>query len=239
MKLTVESVVGVSIVVLFAASFVPGVPGQAYLFMVAFVLTFVLLFLQRRWESRAVAAFRSRAVTADPSITQPLQNTGSGPLTWSRSEPKLGIPEFQLIENSIPVATLWLEPQGRFVEAQTKEGRWIGSYEDSRLRICLPPPHTGVAVLHGGWRYRLECPDARVFRIRSSAVVVSVPMLTFAPRLGNKVVEDDAGNQIIRFDGSRRYCYIEPVAGSLPDLTLVVLMSVYVMIYETVFNTAD
>lgn len=226
-----------AMLLLFAATWIPGLPGKQYLFLVLVVTGIAWGIYQNQRGKQAVEAFRHRDITTEQHALLPVREAAGQPLAWWGRDSAWGLPEFHLATNSALVAIYWLDANGQFVEAETSEGHWIGTYEGSSLQVNQAPQGTGRVTLKSGWGWTLEFPDGRAYKVKAGTNM-SVSLMSFQQifRVGEQAVVDEAGTRLVRFDAKKAQCQIEAAAAGLPELPLIVLMGVYVIIHETQFR---
>jgi hypothetical protein len=233
---------------LFIVPWLPGVrdsPLAPAIFMLAVLVNIGYL----SWCSHdGVKAFRSRAYVPNTSLYTPMHDASYGRLYWSkhRSEWGRSIAAYSFYADNWLIVTLWLDASGQFLEAETAEGRWIGTYEGGRnsiLRISLEPSPLRTVVMYedgssGPRSDRIELPNGRVCKFDQDwSFSMSLPGVGFNLPVVRQMLVDDVRHPLVIFNAKQGDGYIEPEAAALPDLPMLVVVAAYLFVKAQYYDT--
>ena len=150
-------------------------------------------------------------------------------IAWAKSK---GIfkPEYELRSGNDVLATLrWREVFGPLAEGQAADGHWTfncGGFFRQRVTVRLAGQDADLAVFRWPWRGSglVEFQDGRKFRFFRTP---DFWCRTYA-------FEDIHGQQFLQFDlnwfGTSVKLETKPMAKSLPELTLLSILGLYILI---------
>jgi hypothetical protein len=216
--------------------------------LILFILIGLLLreVNQQRQEKKHLEKFRQRQAGNGVSNLRPIREMTTLTLTLTKeNKSRWGIPEYSLCSSSDPLVTYWVThyggllgssrlTAGELVEAETVEGRWVVTWNETgkwprtpSYEIRLASSEIYAATLNYEFLkgYVLEFPNGRTFYWKPTVSTY---------RTGHRkwALTDEHGTHFVLCNEQERRVIIQPKAIALPELTLLTLMSGYLAMRE-------